>query len=155
MTKIPKKGIIAVKQEGEKKAILDQLRRVPIIQVACEKAGVSRATFYRLRNEDEKFKIDIEEAIAEGVEFICDVGESQMVSLIKDGHWPAISFLLRTRHPKYATKIQIDAKVKADEPLTKEQEELIKKAIDMLALPSIADAKEVDEQKDEENQNDD
>ena len=34
---------------------LDELRKVPIVQVACEKTGLSRNSIYRWRKEDKDF----------------------------------------------------------------------------------------------------
>lgn len=59
MAKEPtKQETAAARQEAQKQAMLEQLRRIPIIQVACEKAGVSRPTLYRMRSADEKFRAD-------------------------------------------------------------------------------------------------
>ena len=102
--KTDSKDIVIIKQQKEKEIILQHLRKIPIVQVACEKAGVSRATFYRLRVEDEHFKTSVEEALAEGVNFINDMSEAQLITLIKEKNWPAISFWLRGHHPSYKQK---------------------------------------------------
>ena len=34
---------------------LDELRKVPIVQVACEKTGLSRNSVYRWRKDDKEF----------------------------------------------------------------------------------------------------
>ena len=133
---INKKGAIAVRQQKEKELILEQLRKIPIIETACSRAQISRATFYRLRAEDPEFKTSVEEAIAEGVSFINDMSESQAISLIKEKNWPAISFWLRARHPAYRQKVDMDARITPVlEKLTPEQEELIGKALRLAALP--------------------
>ncbi len=130
-----KDNLVKLRQEKEKQIVLEQLRRIPIVQVACEKAGVSRATFYRLRNEDSEFKKVIEEAVTEGVSFITDMSESQLITLIKDKNWPAISFWLRAHHPSYRTKVDINARITATpEKLTPEQEAEIERAIKLASL---------------------
>ncbi len=135
MNKNIQKGIVAIRQKKEKEAILEQLRRVPIVQVACERAGVSRATFYRLRAEDVEFKTSVEGAINEGVAFITDMSESQLISLIKEKNWPAISFWLRAHHPAYRNKIDVQAHITAiPEKLTPEQEAEIERAIKLASL---------------------
>jgi hypothetical protein len=98
------KDVVIVKQQKEKEIILQHLRKIPIVQIACEKAGVSRATFYRLRAEDEYFKKSVEDALAEGVTFINDMSEAQLITLIKEKNWPSISFWLRSHHPSYKPK---------------------------------------------------
>lgn len=142
-----KKQNIAAKHGAEKIAILDQLRRIPIIQVAVEKAKVSRPMFYRLRAEDPQFKAAVEEAMKEGVLYISDLSESQLITLIKDKNWPAISFWLKAHHPAYKPKVDITARVEGPKELTTEQEALIERALKYVAKPPA------DDQKGEENKN--
>jgi hypothetical protein len=44
-----------------------ELEKVPIIQVACEKTGISRNSVYRWKREDKSFAKKMDEAIANGV----------------------------------------------------------------------------------------
>ena len=54
----------------DKKAIIEQLKKTPIIQVTCEKLGVSRATFYRWKKNDDKFsKVEIHSLLVTGLHF--------------------------------------------------------------------------------------
>ena len=129
------KDVVALRQAKEKELILNQLRRIPIIQVACEKAGVARATFYRLRNDDLNFKLAVEEAVTEGISFITDMSESQLVSLIKDKNFHAIQLWLRHHHSKYSNRLEVTAEIKNTNELTPEQKALIEKALSLAALP--------------------
>lgn len=90
-------------KEDKKILVLEQLKKVPIIRVACERIGIGRATYYRWCT-DEKFERLAEEAIAEGEQFISDMGESQMMALMKDKHWSAIKYWLEHHHPNYLTR---------------------------------------------------
>ncbi len=108
--------LIDQRQQEQKKLIVDQLRKIPIIQVACEKNGVARATYYRWVDEDVTFASETEEAIREGTAFINDMAESQLITLIKDQNYPAIAFWLRNRHKAYADKLRIDAAVTVKPP---------------------------------------
>lgn len=108
--------LIDQRQQEQKKLIVDQLRKIPIIQVACEKNGVARATYYRWVAEDETFALETEDAIREGTAFINDMAESQLITLIKDQNYPAISFWLRNRHKAYADKLRIQAEVAVKPP---------------------------------------
>ena len=108
--------LIDQRQQEQKKVIVDQLRKIPIIQVACEKNGVARATYYRWVAEDEAFALGAEESIREGTAFINDMAESQLISLIKDQNYPAIAFWLRNRHKAYADKLRIDAAITVKPP---------------------------------------
>lgn len=128
-------NVIALRQAKEKELILEQLKRIPIIQVACEKAGIARATFYRFRNDDPDFKRAVEEAITEGISFITDMSESQLITLIKEKNWPAISFWLKHHHPNYTNKLEIVGNsLMAHEELTPEQEKLVKRALELASL---------------------
>lgn len=80
---------------------LDELRKVPIVQIACNKCGLSRNSVYRWRNEDPYFASLMNEALAEGDEVMNDLTESQLLSLIKDKKFNAIHFWLTHRHPKF------------------------------------------------------
>ena len=142
------------RQPKIKEAIINQLKRTPIIQIACERVSISRATFYRWRAEDEKFRKAVDEAIAEGETFINDMSESQLISLIKEKNWAAISFWLRHHHPRYAQRIEISANInQPQEELNPEQEAVVREAL-RLALPTTpAEEKIVEDNKIINNQN--
>lgn len=121
---------IEVRQTEQKALIVEQLRKTPIVQVACEKIGIGRATFYRWIKDDSDFARLTHEAISEGNGLISDVAESQLANLIKSGNLGAISFWLRHRHPAYRNKLEVDAHVRGENtPLTPEQEAVIKSAL--------------------------
>jgi len=111
-----------------------ELRKVPIIQVACEKTGISRNSIYRWRNEDEEFRRDMETALTEGEALVNDMSESQLLSLIREKNYPAISFWLRSRHPKLKNKIEIDATLKTQNGPTPEQKIIIRKVLKLSKL---------------------
>lgn len=108
---------------------LAELRKIPIIQVACEKVGLSRTSVYRWKDEDEEFKKEMEKAMADGEAFVNDMSESQLLTLIKEKDWSAISFWLRHHHSAYKNKIEVTTKNEFDEILSPEQEELVRKAL--------------------------
>jgi len=89
------------RQQMEKARLLEELRKVPIAAVACQRVGVGRATFYRWRETDPQFADGVEEAIRQGTEAINDMSESQLISLIKDKSANAIRYWLEHNHPKY------------------------------------------------------
>lgn len=45
----------AERQSGEKKILVEQLEKTPVVQIACEKSGVGRSTYYRWIKEDSEF----------------------------------------------------------------------------------------------------
>lgn len=125
---------IQKRQEIEKISVLSQLKKMPIVQIACDRSAVSRATFYRWKNEDPVFAKSVEESMVEGIALVTDLSEAQVVTLIREKHWNAISFWLRAHHPTYTNKININATVKNTDPLTPEQENLIRGALGVLPL---------------------
>jgi transcriptional regulator of acetoin/glycerol metabolism len=48
-----KESVIQERQKHEKNALIEALKEMPIVQIACKKAGVGRATYYRWLQEDQ------------------------------------------------------------------------------------------------------
>ena len=131
------------KSKQWKNQLLEQLRRTPIIEVACQKAGISRQTFYRWKFENPEFAQDTEKAIADGQMLVSDLSESQVIAMIRDKNWQAISFWLKHHHPSYKTRIQIEGSLQMpQEELTPEQEETVKEALRLASLSSAADSED-------------
>lgn len=120
-----------MKKHKVKDAFLNELRRIPIVQVVCERVGISRNTVYRWRKEDEEFAKAMDEALSEGEALVNDMSESQLLSLIKEKNWSAISFWLRHRNPKFKERIEIEGKVETVQELSSEQKELVRKALEL------------------------
>ncbi len=132
----PKQETAAVRQEAQKQAVLEQLRQIPVIEIACKRAGVSRPTLYRMRSADEAFKAGIEEALAEGVAFINDLSEAALIGLIKDRNFSAVRYWLQVHEPKYSRRVEISGTVKVeDRALTGDEKRLIEEAM-QAALPA-------------------
>ena len=117
-----------MKKNKIQKQLLEELKKVPIIQVACERCGVSRNSFYKWKRTDNIFEKKVEEAMKEGVAFVNDMSESQLLTLIKEKSWNAISFWLRNNHSRYKNKIELTNITKQEE-LTSEQETLVREAL--------------------------
>lgn len=132
-----------MKKNRVKNDFLDHLRKVPIVQVACEKVGVSRNSVYRWRSEDAEFRKDMDAALAEGEELVNDMGESQLLSLIREKNWNAISFWLRKRNPKFRDRVEVVTTAPQEE-LSPEQEAVVKEA---LRLASLANNTQHDHEK--------
>lgn len=112
---------------------MEELARIPIIQVACEKTGLSRNSVYRWRKEDTAFAKRMDEAIAEGVALVNDMSESQLLNLIKEKNWPAISFWLKHRNDNYKNKLEITTKDDPEE-LTPAQAKVVKQALKLAKI---------------------
>jgi hypothetical protein len=107
---------------------LDELRKVPIIQLASEKCGVSRQSVYRWKKEDKEFEKKFEEALDEGEAYINDLSEIQLVNLIKEKHPSSIRFRLSRRHPKYKDKLEVTTRNEI-EAMTPERAAEIRRAV--------------------------
>ena len=119
----------------DKKLIIAELKKTPIVQIACQKIGTSRTTFYRWKKEDEQFAKEADEALQVGVLLINDAAESQLLSAIKDRNMTAIIFWLKHHHHAYSTRIEIATKsLLQDEELSAEQQEILKKALQLASL---------------------
>lgn len=126
---------IEKRQSKNKEQLLEILRKTPIVQIACEKAGVGRASYYRWRKEDTDFAQQSDQALLDGSLLVNDMAESQLMSAIKDKNMTAIIFWLKHHHPAYATKVEVTTTTKDKEIyLTDEQKELLNKALEMAAL---------------------
>lgn len=119
--------------EQNRQLMLEQLKKTPVVQICCEKLGVSRSTYYRWREEDKEFAQLADQALAEGVSLINDMAESQLLSAIRDRNISAIFYWLNHRHSAYSNKLEVTTKIK-DETLSPEQKEIITKALEHAAL---------------------
>ena len=126
---------IQQRQEQEKTILIEQLKKTPIVQIACEKTGTGRTTYYRWRKEDEAFKTEADAALKEGKSLVNDVAESQLLSAIREGNMTAIIFWLKNHHNEYANRVEVTAKLAEQDPLNPEQEAIIREAIRLAALP--------------------
>lgn len=114
----------------DKKAVLEQLKKLPIVQAACQKAGIGRASFYRWKIEDKQFAKDADEAMAEGVEMINDLSENQLIMAIRDNNLSAVRFWLMNRHRAYTNKVEVFDRGKSDnQELTAEQKKVMGEAL--------------------------
>ena len=132
-----------------KNKIVEELKKTPIVQFICQKMGISRATLYRWKKEDNNFAQKVEEAILQGNEVMNDYAESQLIAAIKERNLGAIIFWLKNRHKAYAPKLKISGELKSqNKPLTPEQKELIKKALLLSSL--IPNTNKLNENKNEQ-----
>jgi len=127
---------IIKRQKKEKELIIENLEQMPIIQIACNKSGIGRATFYRWKAHDQQFAKDADKAYEEGVCLINDIAESQLLSAMKEGNLTAVLYWLNHRNTNYSNKIEITTNQKDEPNLTKEQKELMKKAFALSGLIS-------------------
>lgn len=121
--------------EKQKKLLVEQLRKTPIVQVACQKLGVARATYYRWRGDNPDFAAETDAAIVEGEMMINDLAESQLIAAIQSQNLSAITFWLKHHHGRYGTKVELSGTIETKTGrLTPEQEELVRKALRMVGI---------------------
>ncbi|MEX0909914.1 MAG: phBC6A51 family helix-turn-helix protein [Candidatus Paceibacterota bacterium] len=124
--------------EKNKEKILEILERTPVVQVACERAGISRATLYRWKKEDKEFAKKANKAIGEGTELVNDMAVSQLISAIKDKNIGAIRFWLQNNDARYTNKLEVSANIRREDiELTPEQEAIVKRALELATLPKL------------------
>lgn len=124
----------------------EELAKVPIVQVACEKTGVSRNSVYRWRKEDSSFAKKMDKALTEGVALVNDMSESQLLTMIKEKNWHAISFWLKHRNDNYKNKIEITTK-EDNEALTPSQAKVVRRALKLAAITKSKSIKKINERK--------
>ncbi len=123
-------------------SFLEQLKRTPTIETACQKVSVSRATVYRWINSNKRFEKKVDEALAEGRSFMSDIAENQLFSLIGEKKIEAIRLYLSTHNARYSNKLEVSGSISKDEPLTKEQKKLIREALKLSSLRNYGKKKE-------------
>ncbi len=117
-----------MKKNKLRREFLNQLRKIPIVLVACEKSGLSRNSVYRWRKEDESFATEMDVALKEGEDLVNDMSESQLLTMIKEKNWSAVSFWLRHRNSKFRERVEVTTKVISD-ALSPEQESVVREAL--------------------------
>jgi ACT domain-containing protein len=126
---------IDARQTKNKELLIEQLKRTPIVELACQKVGIGRATYYRFRKDDKNFGKAADEAIIEGSLLVNDIAETQLIGAIKDKNMSAILFWLKHHHPAYKNKLEVTGELKTSlEALTPEQEALVKRALKLAGL---------------------
>ncbi len=133
LLQVTKHSLNTMKKNKFQDQFLAELAKVPIVQVACEKTGLSRNSVYRWKKEDPIFSKKMDEAFANGVALVNDMSESQLLTMIKEKNWPAISFWLRHRNANYKDKIEITTKEESEE-LTPGQAKIVKQALKLASL---------------------
>lgn len=122
---------IKAKIKKQKELLLEQLKIIPIVEIACKRTGISRATFYRWCEDDEDFKTDIENAKVDGVENINDMSEAQLIGMIKEKKFQATALWLKHNHKRFMSedKHNLIAQQRKSIELNNTKKELLKEAL--------------------------
>ena len=135
--KKPNKEAVEKRMAEMKQAMLNVLKEMPIIEVAVKRIGISRDTFYRWKLEDKEFEKQSQEAMAQGIDFINDMSESQIISLIKEKKMPSIRYWLKHNHPKYRERLEITTVSQPQEELNAEQEAFVREALRLSTMQEM------------------
>ena len=81
--------------------LIEELERTPLVQIACEKHGISRNTFYRWMKEDGDFMERVSEAMSLGTGVVHDVAVSNVLNGIKSKDVIYTKYWLSHRHPDF------------------------------------------------------
>lgn len=90
-----------MKKFRKMKPLLEQLRKLPNVSVACERVEVSRNTFYKWCMSDPEFKKEVDVALDSGIESINDLAESKLIGLINNGNQRAVEYWLNNHKKAY------------------------------------------------------
>ncbi len=122
---------------ADKKLLLEYLHKTPIVEVACKQTGVGRSTYYRWCKDDEEFAEACDDAIEQSTGVINDMAESQLIKAIKNNNMTGIMFWLKSRHPRYRTKVEMQGSINhTSQVLTDEQMLLVQKSLNFAGLIS-------------------
>ena len=88
----------------------------------------------------------MDEAYAEGVALVSDMSESQLLTLIKEKSFPALSFWLRHRNDRYKNKLEITTKEDSEE-LTPSQAKTVKQALKLANITKSNSIKRINKLK--------
>jgi len=98
---------IDIKQKKQKELFIEQLKKIPIIQLVAEKLDIGRTTFYRWKRQDKKFAEECDKAIEEGCALVNDLAEGTLLSAMKNNNLTAVMYWLNHRHDKYKNKVEV------------------------------------------------
>ncbi|WP_456443061.1 hypothetical protein, partial [Caldithrix abyssi] len=99
------RGRLEQRIKKDKKEFLEVFREnMAIITISCLKKGIHRSTFYDWYKSDDEFAAKVEEIRKEQV----GVVEDKLLKAILDDNLQAIIFYLKSKHPDYKPKTQID-----------------------------------------------
>lgn len=97
----PKQRSLRSKTDEQKEKFLEELAKVPVIQIACQRTGISRPTYYLWAKEDKEFKRLADKAIIEGISVVNDLAESKLINNIQQGNNTSIIFWLKHNNERF------------------------------------------------------
>lgn len=134
------------KIEADKKKLIEQLKKMPIVQVACKQIGIPRSTFYRWRKEDADFAAECDVSLEQSAGMINDMAESQLINAIKNQNMTAIIFWLKHHHKAYETRLNVQGNIElTPKPLSEEQKKMIEQALQLTGINALSEGEDSDQ----------
>lgn len=126
---------VQIRTKEKQNQLVAQLKRMPIIEVACQKINVGRNSYYRWRWQNKKFAAECDKAIEEGCALVNDLAESQLLTAMKNSNLTAVMYWLNHRHNAYKNKLEVSGglEIKKD-PLDKEREQEVIRSLKLAKL---------------------
>lgn len=87
-----------------RKKLIQELEKNGNVYLSCLKVGINKATYYRWREGDSKFRRLTDKAIRMGRENMCDIAERALLLKVKDKDLGAIKYQLSHNSPRYKPK---------------------------------------------------
>jgi len=92
-------------RDDTKKKLIEAMKEsMGIVTLSCKKVGVSRNAFYEWLKQDKEF----EKAIKETKKVQIQMVEDRLLKAIAQDNITAIIFYLKSKHPEYKPKQQIE-----------------------------------------------
>lgn len=88
-------------RRGKKAKFLKELEEYPLVELACRKVGISRATFYRWREQDYDFKVEVQQAEERSRSKVNDLAESKLLENVKNNDYRSIVYWLAHNNRRY------------------------------------------------------
>ena len=120
-----------------KEALLEELAKYPIIQIACQRTGVGRSTFYKWKKQDEEFSNLANTAVSEGKQFTNEMAESQLIKSIGNGNMTGIIFWLKNNHADYTDRVRYEHHHTHELELSEEESRKISLAFSNIGLANL------------------
>lgn len=108
-----------VRTRKSKQKLLVHLTESGNISYSCKRAGISRETYYKWKEDDALFAFDAELAVDYGKSFVNDLAHTQLILNIQKGDMQAVRFQLASCHPDYQPRKARDPEVLKLVPVTK------------------------------------
>src|SRR3989344_4036445 len=128
---------LAAQTKFQKAELLEQLKKYPVIQTACNKSSVGRSTYYVWRKDDKEFARSADKALREGKGFISDMAISQLIKKIQEGNTTSLIFWLKNHHADYNDRIIHEHEHEHHFEISQKEQGSIAQALRNIGLASI------------------